>query len=79
MRCRRQCVLSLVVASLSLAAGCATIPTGPSVMVLPAVGTSFEQFQADDAVCCAWTHQQAGGKTPASQAAAASATGAVTR
>jgi hypothetical protein len=31
--------------------GCATVPTGPSVMVLPAQGKPFEAFQADDAVC----------------------------
>jgi hypothetical protein len=31
--------------------GCATIPIGPSVMVLPGRGKTFEQFQRDDAVC----------------------------
>ncbi|MDP2627700.1 MAG: glycine zipper family protein, partial [Candidatus Rokubacteria bacterium] len=40
--------------------GCATVPTGPSVMVLPGTGKSFEQFQADDAVCRSWALQQAG-------------------
>src|SRR3990170_2580137 len=40
--------------------GCATIPTGPSVMVLPGTGKSFEQFQADDAVCRSWALQQTG-------------------
>src|SRR5204863_421992 len=49
----------------SVAAGllmtaCATVPTGPSVMVLPANGKSFEQFQADDAVCRQWSLQQVG-------------------
>lgn len=41
--------------------GCATIPTGPSVMVLPGAGKPFEQFQADDYVCRQWASQQAGG------------------
>lgn len=41
-------------------AGCATIPTGPSVMALPAPGKSFEQFQADDAICRQWAAQQIG-------------------
>ena len=41
-------------------AGCATIPTGPSVMVLPGQGKPFEQFQADDAVCRQWASAQAG-------------------
>jgi hypothetical protein len=30
--------------------GCATVPRGPSVKVLPGSGKTFEQFQADDAV-----------------------------
>ena len=40
--------------------GCATMPSGPGVMVLPAPGTSFEQFQADDAICRQWAGQQLG-------------------
>ena len=39
---------------------CATIPTGPSVMVLPGGGKSFEQFQGDDAICRQWAYQQTG-------------------
>ena len=39
---------------------CATVPTGPSVMVLPGGGKSFEQFQADDAMCRQWAYQQTG-------------------
>lgn len=51
--------LLLVVATLTFT-GCATIPTGPSVMVLPAPGKPFEQFQADDSVCRQWAGQQVG-------------------
>ena len=40
--------------------GCATVPTGPSVMVLPAPGKSFEEFQSDDITCRQWALQQAG-------------------
>jgi hypothetical protein len=40
--------------------GCATVPAGPSVMVLPAQGKPFEAFQADDSVCRQWAAQQAG-------------------
>ncbi len=43
-----------------LLAGCATIPTGPSVMVLPGSGKAFEQFQADDALCRQWALHQCG-------------------
>ena len=39
---------------------CATLPSGPSVMVLPAPGKPFEQFQAEDAVCRQWAEQQSG-------------------
>ena len=40
--------------------GCATIPTGPSVMVMPPPGKPFEEFQADDAICRQWALQQIG-------------------
>jgi hypothetical protein len=40
--------------------GCATVPTGPSVMVLPAPGKPFEEFQAEDANCKWWASQQSG-------------------
>jgi hypothetical protein len=40
--------------------GCTTLPSGPSVMVLPGTGKSFEAFQADDAVCRQWAGQQTG-------------------
>ncbi len=43
--------------------GCATIPTGPSVMVLPPAGKPFEQFQADDAICRQFAYEQVGGVT----------------
>ena len=49
----------LILAGLVLS-GCATIPTGPSVMVLPAAGKPFEAFQADENVCRQWAIQQAG-------------------
>jgi hypothetical protein len=43
----------ITVLSLALLAvgACATVPTGPSVMVLPPTGKPFEEFQADDAMC----------------------------
>jgi hypothetical protein len=49
----------LVLAAAALG-GCATMPSGPSVMVLPGTGKSFEAFQADDAVCRQWAAQQTG-------------------
>ncbi|MGH7385769.1 MAG: hypothetical protein ACREKG_11365, partial [Candidatus Rokuibacteriota bacterium] len=44
----------------ALLSGCATIPHGPSVMVLPGSSKSFEQFQTDDALCRQWASQQVG-------------------
>jgi hypothetical protein len=41
-----------------LLTACASAPTGPSVMVLPGSGKSFEQFQAEDAACRQWAAQQ---------------------
>ncbi len=40
--------------------GCATVPTGPSVMVMPGNGKSFDTFRADDNECRQWARQQAG-------------------
>src|SRR5439155_26124374 len=59
-----------LVFTFALGAG-ATVPLGPSVMVLPGTGKSFDQFQADDAVCRQWASQQTG-TTP--QRAAGSST-----
>jgi hypothetical protein len=50
-------LLVLAVVALS---GCATVPTGPSVMVWPGPGKPFEVFQSDDAACRQWASQQAG-------------------
>jgi OmpA family protein len=58
---RRSAVIP-VIAGL-LITGCATVPIGPSVMVLPGNGKHFEQFQADDAVCRQWAAQQTGTTT----------------
>ena len=52
--------LVLPVAAALLMTACATVPTGPSVMVLPGNGKNFEQFQGDDAVCRQWAMQQTG-------------------
>lgn len=43
--------------------GCATLPAGPSVNVLPAQGKPFETFQAEDATCRKWAEQQVGKST----------------
>ena len=59
---------SALLISSALVGGCASVPTGPSVMVLPGLGKSFEQFNADDAMCRQWG-LQATGMTPGEAAA----------
>jgi hypothetical protein len=46
---------------LSMLAACTTLPAGPSVLVLPGTGRSFDQFRADDAMCRQYAVQQIGG------------------
>ncbi|MGZ5054718.1 MAG: glycine zipper family protein [Methylobacter sp.] len=48
--------------------GCVSLPTGPSAMVLPGTGLSFEQFRNDDMICQQFASSQVGGTT-ANQAA----------
>lgn len=57
MRCRPFCAAAL---SLILLGGCATIPPGPSVPVMPARHASFEAFQADDRVCRSFAEERSG-------------------
>lgn len=59
--------LSLLFTMLALA-GCVTAPTGPSVMVLPGTGKSFDQFRFDDNDCRQYAHAQVGGTTAAQAA-----------
>jgi len=46
-----------------LLGACVSMPDGPSVMVLPGTGMSFEQFRADDFACRQFASQQIGGAT----------------
>jgi hypothetical protein len=54
--------MGIIISSLALLAlsGCATLPTGPSVRVLPGTGKTFEAFQMDDAVCRQWAGRSIG-------------------
>lgn len=48
--------------------GCASVPAGPGVMVLPGTGLSFDQFRNDDVNCQQFASYQLDGTT-ANQAA----------
>lgn len=54
---------SAVVAGVLALSACTTLPTGPSVMVLPGTGKSFDQFRADDVDCRQYAQYQMGGET----------------
>jgi hypothetical protein len=72
-------ILASLVAGLLLT-GCATVPSGPSVMVLPGTGKTFEGFQTDDLVCRQWAAQHVGittGQASATSTAGGAAIGTV--
>src|SRR6266481_1963834 len=50
--------------SVAFLAGCASVPSGPAVMVLPGSGKSFDQFRFDDYECRQYASSQVGGNTP---------------
>ncbi len=58
----------IAVALLGVLAGCASVPNGSSVAVMPAPGKSFEQFNAEDQACRQFAQNSIG--TSANQAAA---------
>ena len=60
LKLKRRFLSCVAIPAVIAVAGCVTLPTGPSVKVMPAPGKSFEQFQADDAICRQWSAQQAG-------------------
>ena len=67
---------TLLLGSLVVLGGCATLPAGPSVMALPTAGKPFEQFQVEEADCRQWAAQQSGA-VPGSPANQQTAVGAV--
>ncbi len=71
-------LMSRIISSFALLAmaGCATLPTGPSVRVLPGDGKSFELFQTDDIVCRQYAERSIG-MSPQQVSNQNTATGAV--
>lgn len=55
---------TFLVIVLCAVAGCATVPTGPSVAVMPPQGKPLDQFQSEDVVCRQWAEQQIRGMSP---------------
>jgi hypothetical protein len=67
---------SVLTAALLLGA-CVSMPKGPSVMVLPGTGKSFDQFRYDDLECRQFADVQIGGTSPSDAAADSVAKSAV--
>jgi outer membrane lipoprotein SlyB len=53
-------IAALISAVAVALAGCATAPSGPSVLVLPGSSKSFQMFEADDLQCRSWAERQTG-------------------
>jgi peptidoglycan-associated lipoprotein len=62
---------------LAMLGGCVTMPTGPTVKVMPGPGKPFEVFMADDGACRQWAQQQIGGTSPSQTTNQNLATGAL--
>ena len=62
-------LILIPLAAAFLAAGCATVPTGPSVMALPGPQKSPPQFQDDQAFCREQALNAVGGVSPGDAAA----------
>ncbi len=56
--------LLLVAPVVLLLGACTTMPSGPSGLVLPGTGKSFDQFRADDLSCRQYAHFQLQGGSP---------------
>jgi hypothetical protein len=50
----------MLLLGLGILSACTVVPTGPSVLVLPAVGKSMDVFQVEEGECRAYARQQLG-------------------
>ena len=69
---------TLALIPLAFVAACASTPTGPSVMVLPGSGKTFDQFRFDDNECRQFALSQSGAGTPDSAGTTAGVNSAAT-
>ncbi|HEY6364622.1 MAG TPA: YMGG-like glycine zipper-containing protein [Candidatus Binatia bacterium] len=51
---------TILVPALVLVAGCAELPLGPSVAVMPATGKPFDLFTTEETICRSYAEQQVG-------------------
>ena len=50
----------MLLLGLGILSACTVVPTGPSVLVLPAVGKSMDVFQEEEGACRSYAQQQLG-------------------
>jgi uncharacterized protein YcfJ len=67
---------ALLISTLAVLAGCAELPLGPSVAVMPAPGKPFDLFRTEEALCRSYAEQQVG-ISPQQATQNSTATGAV--
>jgi hypothetical protein len=48
----------MLLLGLGILSACTVVPTGPNVLVLPAVGKSMDVFQAEEGECRSYAQQQ---------------------
>jgi Glycine-zipper domain len=68
----------LILIGLFLLIACTSMPTGPSVLVLPGAGKTFDQFRSEDYRCQQYAFTQIGGATPSQVSATSGIGSAVT-
>ena len=51
----------MLLLGLGILSACTVVPTGPSVLVLPAVGKAMDVFQVEEGECRSHARQQLGG------------------
>ena len=51
---------SMTLFAIVILSGCVTMPTGPSVLVLPTPGKSIERFHSEDMACRQWAGERVG-------------------
>jgi hypothetical protein len=73
----KRSLILFVLAALVVPAACVTMPSGPTVAVMPGPEKPFEVFQEDDAVCRQWALQQIGGAPPGESSGRSVAGGAI--
>jgi hypothetical protein len=56
--------------ALLVLSACTSMPSGPSVLVLPGTGKNFDEFRGDDMICRHFAQDQLGGATPGQVASA---------